>query len=635
MNSPRTRPVTLAHADPALNADGVPFSSVFGDVYHSADGAAEQARHVFLRGNGLPERWRGRRQFTIVETGFGLGLNFLEAWRAFEEDARAPQALHFVSVESHPLSREALARLQARWPQHAARSRELLAAWPLPLAGFHRLHFGHGRITLTLLLGDAGELLPQLQAHADAFFLDGFAPAKNPQLWSRDIFTELARIAAPGATLATWTVAAAVRDGLAAAGFAIEKRAGFGSKRDMLAGRRDGDEAAGVPALRERRAIVIGAGLAGCMVAERLAARGWEVEVLERYATAAQEASGNPLGLASPLLNLADEANARLSRAAFLYALRYYAALAVPPVPPRPGVLRIARDERDAARFAQLLERLVYPPQFAAYADIGEGTRLAGRAVSRAGLWFPTGMALSPAAACAAALTRWPQRVRQRHSVHADRVEPVAHGWQVLDAQGARIAEAPVVVLAGGALLHAFEQAVLLPLERIRGQVTLLPPDTARRLDVAVSGDRHAVQLPDGRCMIGASFQPGDDDDAVRAADHAENIAAVDAMLPGFCAGIAPDAATLSGRTGFRAVTPDRLPLFGPLSRRRGAAGGVADRAGMPPGLMVAGGLGARGIVWAPLGAELIAAQLDEEPWPLSRELALSVDPERFKKRNS
>ncbi len=618
----------------------MPFSIEFGDIYHSHEGAhGEQARHVFLGGNALPERWQGCDRFTIVETGFGLGLNFLETWRAFDDDARAPRALHFVSVENRPLSRAALLGLHARWPQHGERSRELLAAWPLPLAGFHRIHLAGGRITLTLLLGEAEELLPQLEARADAFYLDGFAPDRNPNLWSQAVFGELARIAIPGASLATWTVATSVRDGLAASGFTTEKRRGLGSKREMLTGqypgsgsRRAFDKAQGASAANHRAAIIIGAGIAGSACAERLAARGWEVTLLERHAAAAGEGSGNPLALATPLVNFADEANARLSRAAFLYALGWYANLkgmnpsAIGPLPsdaPR-GVLRIAREARDAERFAQLLERLAYPPELAAFAGVVEGTRLAGRTVSRAGMWFPSGMTLAPADACASALARWPERVTRRFGVDAQRLEWESGTWRVLDAAGACIGAAPTVVLAGGNGILSFDQAKHLPLEAIRGQVTLLPADPERRLDVAVSGDRHAANLPDGRCMIGATFQPGDNDTSLRAGDHADNMASVNDMLPGFCGDIDADSSQLGGRTAFRAVTPDRLPIFGAMF---GAMSGA-----QPQSLFIAGGLGARGIVWAPLGAELIAAQLNGEPLPVSRELAQAMHPGRFDK---
>jgi len=186
----------------------------------------------------LPERWRGLERFVIVETGFGLGLNFLATWQCWRDDPQACGHLHFVSFERHPLSGADLAVVQRRWPELAEPAGQLQRQWPAPNAGAHRLQFEGERVLLTLHFGDAAELLQQHAAgiHGDAFFLDGFAPAKNPALWSPHILKALAKSAAPGATLATWTVAAAVRQGLSAAGFAVTKAPGFGTKREMLRG---------------------------------------------------------------------------------------------------------------------------------------------------------------------------------------------------------------------------------------------------------------------------------------------------------------------------------------------------------------------------------------------------------------
>jgi tRNA 5-methylaminomethyl-2-thiouridine biosynthesis bifunctional protein len=619
------RSIVLATTVPDYRTDGIPRSALFDDVYHSAAGGEAQAGHVFLSGNALPARWAARRTFTIVETGFGLGLNFLETWRAFDDDPARPEHLHFVSVEAHPLDAEALRRAHAARSEHATRVRDLLKVWPLPLKGFHRLHFSSpGRhaaaITLTLLFGDAAEELPQLQARADAIYLDGFAPAKNPHIWSPAVFAALAALSSRGTTLATWSVASSVRDGLAAAGFAVEKKTGFGGKRDMLTGefRRDGTSPQ--PFLpRSRHAIVLGAGLAGTACAQRLAARGWDVEIIERNSAPAQEASGNPLGLAAPLLNLADGSNARFSRAAFLYALNHFSAVndaadGAVKIASR-GVLRIARDERDGQRFERLLRELQVPAAFASLADVAEGSRLAGRAVSRAGIWFPTGVTIVPGSVCLGNLASAGGHVRLHLNSTAIRLQHADGEWRVIGAGGGVIASAPVVVVASAIDCLRLDQARHLRLEAIRGQVTLLPADPHRRIAVPITGESHALTLPDGRVLIGASFQPGDGERAVRVEDHAANMQRIEAQLPGLCREIDPQ--SLQGRASFRTVTPDRLPAFGPLQAEA-------------PGLYVATGLGARGMVWGPLGAELIAAQIEGEPWPVPRELAEAVDPARF-----
>ena len=311
-------PARIAHA-----ADGTLWSAHYDDIYHAAAGGLEQCRHVFLGGNALPVRWQRRDAFTIVETGFGCGLNFLAAWKAWRDDPKRCARLHFVSVEKHPFSGEDLRQIHHTWPELAALSQQLLEVWPPLVPGFHRLNLDSGRVSLTLLFGDALELIPQLRGHADAFFLDGFAPSKNPNLWSPSVFRQVRRLAADGATAATWSVAAVVREGLRNADFNCEIRPGFADKREMLVARRERASSIHAPSPAVRHAIVIGAGLAGSSCAASLAARGWRVDVVERHPAPAQEASGNLAGVLRPLLSLDDNRLARLTRAGFLHALRH------------------------------------------------------------------------------------------------------------------------------------------------------------------------------------------------------------------------------------------------------------------------------------------------------------------------
>jgi len=607
--------IPLVPARLAFDANGVPYSEAYGDVYHSSDGGPEQARHVFLAGNGLPERWRRRASFTVVETGFGLGLNFLATCAAFLEDADAPARLHYVSVEKHPFTRTDLAAALSRWPGLAPQARELVSAWPLCLPAFHRLHLARGRVALTLLLGDAAALLPQLEARADAFYLDGFAPEKNPGPWSPAIMKELARLAAPGATLATWTVAGAVRTALAETGFAVEKRAGFGRKREMLVGSFSGH--ATRSAAPDRRVAIIGAGLAGTACAERLAARGWAVTLIERHAAPAQEASGNPAGLIRPALHREDTAIARLSRAALGYALRHIALLAGEghALPWQPsGVLRLARDAKQMQSFAEIAGANGFPPELAHCVDAGEAARIAGRAVRGPGWWMPSSGWASPAALCAASIHRPGGPIRLAFSADALRLARSGGIWRIEGVRGSVLAEAPQVILAAAAEAKALLPEASLPLTPVRGQVGFAPP--GQKLDVPVSGDGIVAPMAGGGFVLGATFQLDDPETAPRAADHAGNLARAESLLPGFTAGLDP--ARIAGRVGFRATTPDRLPLYGELPRH--------------PGVHAALGLGASGLLWAPLCAEWLASRLDREPLPLERDLAAAIDPGRFKR---
>lgn len=225
-----------------LDADGTPVSDVYGDVYHSVAGGHAQARHVFLAGNDLPARWRGRGHFSILETGFGLGLNFMATWLAWQGDPSRCDVLEFISFEKHPFAVEDLTTAHTGWPEFAQLASLLHRIWPRLEAGEHRLEFEGGRVILRLVFGDAAEVLPvfdaRVYAQIDAIYLDGFSPARNPELWSPALCTDLARLAAPGATLATWSVAGHVRRALGTAGFAVERRPGFAGKRQMLVGRR-------------------------------------------------------------------------------------------------------------------------------------------------------------------------------------------------------------------------------------------------------------------------------------------------------------------------------------------------------------------------------------------------------------
>ena len=598
-------------AAPAFR-DGAAFSETYGDTYWSLDGGLDETRHVFLSGNDLPARWLARERFTILETGFGTGLNFLCAWNLFHETAPVGARLHYLSVDKHPCRRDDLERLYRNWPELAPLGAELLERYPPLIHGFHRLHLDGGRVALTLLFGEAADMLAQAEARVDAFFLDGFAPARNPDMWSDALFAQLGRLAAPGATFATYSAAGKVSRGMTAAGFAVEKQAGFGRKREMLCGRIKGTTQA--EAGRDRRAMVIGGGIAGCLVAERLAARGWIADLIERRDGLARETSGNPAGVLQPVPSADGNRLSRLTLAGFHYALRRLQEFSTDPklIWQQCGVLRLARDAKQVERQRRIAESGLLPPEVLRWVEVEEASALAGWRAPAPGWWFPQGGWVHPPALCDAVLRVAGNAVRLHTQREVADLVRVGNAWRAVDASGNVIAEAPVAILANGHLARRFAVSSALPLRPVRGQITCIPAEPGRSIKAVVAREGYVTPATSfGVHVVGATYEEGSTDTLAREADHRANLERLKNLLPDFAATV--DAARLGGRAGIRTVGPDRLPLVGAIPGSEGLFGLL--------------GLGSRGLVYAPLCAELLACGIEGEPLPLEQDLAAGLAP--------
>ena len=568
--------------------DQTPYSASYGDVYHSAEGGIAQAHHVFLRGNGLPERWARRERFVVLETGFGFGLNFLVTWQAWKRDPARCRRLHYVSVEKHPFVLADLRTLHAHYPALKDEAAELQAQWPVVVGGGHRLEFGN--VVLTLFFADVA-ILRDLRLAADAIYLDGFAPAKNPEMWTHPVMRSVSRLAANGATLATWSVAASVKDALGATGFGVEKHAGFAGKREMLVARNTRKNGDSQHFSGERKAAVVGAGLAGAAVCERLCARGWEVELYERRAEPAMEASGNHAGTFHPIVTPDDSIFARLTRAGFLHALRSWERLGATRYD-RCGVLQLSRTDKE--REAQEKAAVGLPAGYAQFVTREEASAHAGVPVAAPGLWFPDGGWIKPRTLVRAQLDACGPLLQRRFGTEID-----------------NLPRARVVILANSAEAPKLRPVPHLRLRRVRGQLTYVPADALEPPHVVVL--RGGMVLPpiDGVCVVGASYDLEDEDGAVRDDSNAGNLERLRNIL-----GV--DIRTkMEGRVSFRAVTPDRLPVVGRIDEE--VYGAFA--------------YGSRGLVWAALAAEIVASELEGEPLPVEGKLADAMRPQRFRKR--
>lgn len=622
---------------------GQPVSEQFGDVYFSRDNGLAETHHVFIQHNGLPERWSTLKaaHFTVAETGFGTGLNFLCAWQAWLEHAPAQARLHFISCEKYPLSMADTKQALSYWPQLAPLSQQLIAQYDMLSPGFHRMSFDDGRITLTLMIGDAAEMYQQLQAKVDAWFLDGFAPAKNPEMWQSSLFSQMARLSANNASFSTFTSAGIVKRGLVEAGFSVEKVSGYGSKREMLRGqfqgtsthntatRQNTDSSAQRPL--EKKAIIVGGGIAGCATSHALAQRGWQVTLIERHASLANEASGNPVGVLYPRLAVQDTVMSRLALASFQYTTRLIHTLRLPESSYGPcGVLQLTVDERDHERH-QAIQARGFSQDIVQYLTADEASQVAGIPLSEHALHFPAAGWIKPQDMCLALAQH--KNIQKRLSTEALKLQKLSHGWQVTNTDGLQ-EEAPVLILTAANQTMAFPQLDSLPLQPVRGQISILQAcASSNALKTVVCTDGYISPAIHGHHCLGASFVPDDKTLDIRISEHQHNLKMLKAMLPWLYDQIMQQdmgkQSLIGGRAALRCATPDRIPLTGHLLDH--AAEELASPESVPlEGLYVNTGHGSKGLSQAPYCAEILASALNHEPLPADRQLVAALDPNRF-----
>ncbi|HVY89025.1 MAG TPA: tRNA (5-methylaminomethyl-2-thiouridine)(34)-methyltransferase MnmD [Hyphomonadaceae bacterium] len=579
--------------------DDAPFAMAQGDVYFSGDGLSEK-KAVFLGGCGLPEAWAGRELFTIGELGFGTGLNLLalwEAWRAARPSKTA--RLEVLSFEGALIRAEDAARVHARWPELDELSRELRARWPTRARGMQRIALGDG-VTLTLAVDDVAAALPQARARVDAWFLDGFAPSKNPEMWTADVMREVARLSAPGVRVASYAVAGAVRRNLEAAGFAVEKKPGHGRKKERLeAVLRTPEQdphliptalstaGAAPPPFGGGRPVdvaIIGAGVAGACAAHSFLRRGCRVTVYDK-AHAGAGASGNPLALVMPRLDSVDGPGARGLVEAYLHARRFYRELGAEAAVELAAEHR-PRGEKENLRFAKLM---LDPP-------LDESLlRMEGGNLKHIGA-----IAVRPAEALRLLLAGAEMRLGT-------------------DVRSVAEIEADLVVVCAGMGTAGIAGADAPPLTGRLGQLERAASDGAAG---AVADGGYAVEAF-GQLVFGATFEPAEGEPHVSVAARAQNLETLARLRPGFAPG------ELTSRAAIRATTQDRFPFAGRPYNEKAPGGDPAPLSSV----RLVGGLGARGFLWAPLLAEIVATEVLGEPSPVEASVAADLDPGRFTRR--
>ena len=641
-----------------FNAEGTPVSRDFDDVYFSNDNGLEETRYVFLDGNHLGTRFpeHPRRLFVVAESGFGTGLNFLTLWQAFDcFRAAYPEAtlqrLHFISFEKFPLTAHDLRLAHQRWPELAHWAEQLQTQWPPAIGGCHRLILDDGRVTLDLWLGDINDLTDKLDdsmnQKVDAWFLDGFAPAKNPDMWSPHLFSAMARLARPGATLATFTSAGFVRRGLQEAGFTMRKTKGFGRKRDMLVGVMEQDLAIPVQApwfarraSTSREVAIVGGGIASALLSLALLHRGWQVTLYCVDEGPATGASGNRQGALYPLLSAHDPALFQFFPAAFTFARRLYDSLPVAFDHDWCGVTQLGWDEKSQQKITQMLS-LGLPEDIAHAVTAQQVAETAGVDTGCGGIQYPLGGWLCPAELTSAAIALGQSRGLTVHYAHkVQSLSRTAH-WELRFADG-KEAQHASVVLANGHHISQFTQTASLPVYPVGGQVSHIPtaPQLSKLRQVLCYDGYLTPQNPsNGHHCIGASYHRGETDMQYSEADQQQNRQRLVDCFPDASWAKEVDVSEGQARCGVRCATRDHLPMAGNVPdydatlevyQDLADSKETAVSAPVHPELFMLGGLGSRGLCSAPLLAEALAAQMSDEPVPLDRVTLAGLNPNRL-----
>lgn len=599
-----TKPSSRLPPEPDISFDeaGLILGEAFRDSYFSRDDGLKETRQVFLQGCRLPEAWAERPVFTIAELGFGTGLNVLATWDLWRRTRAPGQILHFITTEAFLMASQHAAKAHAHWPELAELSRLLLASWPVRAFSNQRIWFEADGFCLTILIGPALRSLQAMDFQADAWFLDGFAPSRNEDMWSPELLQEVGRLSAPGARIATYSVAGHVRRSLEACGFEVARLPGFGSKRQRLEAVWPGQRA-DIPA-KPSSVLVIGGGIGGAAAAHAFAQRGLEVHLIEADPCGQVMASRNPAALVMPRLDRGDTREARFFRAAYLHATRIYASFEND-VFAQTQVQELPGDNRDRLRLGDLAQDPPFPPELLAGLEGGGLLHRTG------GLVYPDRL-----------LPRLMGNAT-RHPVSVSALRFKAGTWQALTETGAVVASAPICVVATGPKLDRFV-SLSTELEGRAGQISLAQVEGPLP-EIALAGGPYAAAFYD-RLLFGATFDPWDlsreDKPVVTPAGHLQNFETLSEIASPLTSRI--ELATATGRASVRVAAKDRLPLAGAALPKMSEAG---------PGLFVLGALGSRGFTTAHWLAEHVASLACHEPSPLERDVISAVSPQRFEDR--
>lgn len=639
--------------------DLTPVSDRFDDIYFSPENGLEETRHVFIGGNDLPDRWRNlniQNSFCILELGFGTGLNFFTTWKEYlKQDNRF--RLHFISVEKFPLSRKEISKTVSAFPELEEIKEEFLSSYQDLIPGMNYFRFLEGKIHLTLFLGDVSDALCEISGKADAIFLDGFAPSKNPEMWEESVLGNLKNVSKFGTTFSTFTVARTVRNSLSYAGFTLEKRPGFGRKREMLTGKYSNYPSETKESLPKEKpwckrsdpesqiktATIIGAGIAGSTLAYSLSKRGIQVFLIDPSGIA-NETSGIPRAISHPHLTKIPGPISLFTLRAFRYALSFLSSFADKDQFGKVGSFHGVTTEMNPERFRKSIENHKLTEEIASWKPNGSdfhkndpfNKELEEGVLFRNGFWTRPG---SIARKCV------DQPGIELIQATVNSFEQIGSSWKLdLKESDQKILADSIIFcnsyLIGKLASSLFEGEEIFPINKVRGQlISLKETENSSRVPNILCAEHYLTPSVQGEHVLGSTFDEFDLNPKPRKKDTDLLLQYVQTKYPTLRF---DSNCVLSEKTGFRAQTPDRFPIIGPifdpkifqetykeidLPRNRNKK---FPNLKVIPGLYVFGGLGSRGILSSFLGAEILASLILGEPAPVEFSLLESLHPARF-----
>ncbi len=635
--------------------DGRLYNADYDDVYFQpADGIAE-SKYVFLDHNQLDYRFSNlkKRHFTIAETGFGSGLNFILAAELFLKTAKPDQMLHFISFEKHPIKKEDLAKIYQSWPEYQHICDDILQHYPIPVPGFHDVMLCHRRLRLTLCYGDITDLLPDVVGSIDAWFLDGFAPAKNPDMWSDHLFSQMARLSHSGTSFATFTAAGFIRRGLIDHRFDVTKVKGFGKKREMMIGTYK-DVTSPKPAeplyqpvqaeaLVEKKITILGAGIAGCSVAYALSKRGIPCTIIDATSHAGMETSGNPIGVLYPNLTADENPMGQYYRHGFQFTHHILTTLGYDQADfTKSGVLHMADTDKLVTRYQNIADYYQDTPEMVQYVDDATASQIVGIPIDKSCLYYPNGGYLSPQKFCRSLISAFSDKITAKFDQNITKVAKKGNKWQLEIEKSAKNHETDILIVTNNAKNVIFNELLPFNTRKIRGQVSFVPENSfSSDIKTVICQNGYIPPAVNGVHYAGATFDTENITDlSLSDADHTQNLE----MLFNIHANLSYQVSDCTGgKVGVRSTTLDKLPYIGavpnftalhayaetcditnPRSQKNAPMMDYHD------GLYMSVGFGSHGMGTAPLAGEIIACQILGETIPFPHSLLKHVMPQRF-----